>query len=739
MLLVLDNFEQLVPCAEVLSRMLASAPDLQLLVTSRQRLDLMEEWVMDVSGMELPAENSHDASETPSAVRLFVQAARRAQIDFQLSEANYPYVARICRLLQGTPLAIELAAAWIKLLSCQEIAAEISRSLDFLETSQRGYPERHQSLRAVFDHSWALLSAQERQAIQRLSVFRGDFHREAAQHVAGASLGMLKALADRSLLRVSEHGRYAIHELLKQFAWERLSQSANEPQATQQRYAAHYLNFLEEISASLYGPEQASGLAQIQEEWEDLRAAWRIALSDETLSLPFVSQTATTLWMFFSMRGQQHEGRAEFEAAVALVRQALQSKPDDARLQGLLAMLLGCNWSFRSQIEWNEAVHALRREALSLTHILPEELRADLLLLLAFGIWELPQEKIQALIDEAIAVFTGTGDRWAEALAYLMIGDWSGPGSAEQTRGNLQKSLEIMKEMGNPWGTALVLRSLANLNFSLGEYLPATKLLEQSLALFRQLGDRWRATNCVLELGQIASAQGDYAAAAERYRESLEHVREIGDLGLLAVHLESLGHAQFLQQEYQEAEQAFLESLELSRKTGDTREMGMALSNLGNVNLSLGEWDQARQHLLEAMPLLESVGEPWSLLVCVKRLASVCIEQSCGDDARDYLQRALELALELDLPLEICDVLVRASAWMFKQGHFERCVELAAMCLAQTSILMESREDAMHLLAQGDDRLDQQAFETAAARGRGLDPKTELKAVLAELRAEDAR
>jgi predicted ATPase len=718
--------------------MLTFAPDLQLLVTSRQRLDLMEEWVMDVSGMELPAEDALGDLAASSAVRLFVQSARRAQVDFQLSEANYPYVARICRLLQGAPLAIELAAAWVKLLSCQEIAAEISRSLDFLETSQRGYPERHQSLRAVFDHSWALLSPQERQSLQRLSIFRGEFHREAAQHVAGASLGMLKALADRSLLRVSEHGRYAIHELLKQFAWERLSQSANEPQATQQRYAAHYLNFLDEISASLYGPEQARGLAQIQEEWEDLRAAWRIALSEATISLDAISKTATSLWMFFSMRGRQHEGRAEFEAAVAQVRRALQSQPQDPRLQGLLAMLLGFNWSFSSQIEWNEPVHVLRREALALMHLLPEELRADLLLLLAFGIWELPQEKIQVLIEEAIAAFNRTGDRWAEALAYLVIGDWSGPGSAGQTRGNLQQSLEIMKSMSNPWGTALALRSLANLHFSLGEYLPATALLEQSLALFRELGDRWRATNCVLELGQIASAQGDYAAAAERYRESLEHVREIGDLGLLAVHLESLGHAQFLQQEYEEAEQAFRESFEISKQSGNTREMGMALSNLGNVNLSLGCWEPARQYLLEAMPLLESVGEPWSMLVCVKRLASVCIEQSCGDDARSYLRRALALALELDLPLEICDVLVRASAWMFKQGNFERGIELAAMCLAQTSILMESREEAMHLLAQGDELLSQQAFEAAAARGRGLDPKTELKAMLTTLQAGDA-
>ncbi len=733
LLLVLDNFEQLVQAAETLSQMLASAPALQMVVTSRQRLDLREEWVMDVSGMDLPPEDTQSALETSSAVRLFVQAARRAQVDFQLSEANYPHVARICRLLQGAPLGIELAAAWVKLLSPREIAAEIARSLDFLETSQRGFPERHQSLRAVFDHSWALLSAAERQALQRLSVFRSDFRREAAQHVAGASLGMLKALADRSLLRSTEHGRYTIHELLKQFAWERLSASAGEPQTTLQRYTGYYLNYLEEVSAGLYGHGQTDALAQIQEDWEDLRAAWRLALVDQTFSLQAVSQAADAIWLFFSMRGQQHEGRVEFEWAITLVRQVRQAQPESQRLSGLLAMLLGSNWSIHSRIEWNEPVHALRREALSLMPYLPEELRASLALRLAFGIWALPQEEISALIEQSVAVFKRTGNPWAEAMAYLVIGDWMGTSGGERTWNNYGQSLEMMKELDNPWGTALALRSLAGLNFLLGEYQQAAELQQQSLALFRRLGDRWQATYCMLELGQLAAAQGDYEAAVAWYQQSLAHVREIGDLGLLAVHLESLGHTLFLQQEYQEAEAAFQESLVLSQQTGNTREVGMALSNLANIDRALGRPVKARQRLLEALPLLESAGEQWSVLVCVKRLASICIEQSCGEDARSYLQRALELALELDHPLEICDVLIRAAAWMFEQKRIERGVELAAMSLAQTSVLMESREDAMQLLAHGDELLPEQAFEEAAARGRGLDPKTELKAVLAEL------
>ena len=200
LLLVLDNLEHLLEGVGLLAELLEQAPGVKLLVTSRERLNMQGEWLFDLQGLPVPPLDQVDRAEEYSAVALFVQSARRAQVGFELSAEERPWVARICQLVEGMPLAIELAAAWVRLLSCREIAQEIERNLDFLSTSARDLPERHRSMRAVFDHSWQMLSAEEQRVLRALSVFRGGFLREAAEQVTGASLSLLSALVTRSLV-----------------------------------------------------------------------------------------------------------------------------------------------------------------------------------------------------------------------------------------------------------------------------------------------------------------------------------------------------------------------------------------------------------------------------------------------------------------------------------------------------------------------------------------------------------
>ena len=188
MLLVLDNFEHLIEGAGLISAILQAAPGIQILVTSRERLNLQGEWVFEVEGLPHPPsseEGSPEQVEMYEAVQLFLQNALRVHPAFRLNEENRKWVVRICQLTEGMPLAIELAAAWVRVLSCQQIAQEIERSLDFLKASARDLPERHRSLRAALDHSWNLLSVEEQMVFKRLSVFRGGFRREAAQNAAG--------------------------------------------------------------------------------------------------------------------------------------------------------------------------------------------------------------------------------------------------------------------------------------------------------------------------------------------------------------------------------------------------------------------------------------------------------------------------------------------------------------------------------------------------------------------------
>ncbi|MGC9358146.1 MAG: AfsR/SARP family transcriptional regulator, partial [Anaerolineae bacterium] len=222
LLLVLDNFEHLIAVAPLLSDVVRAAPGVTLLVTSRERLNLHGEWVFKIPGMRVPESSSVEELTEYGAVQLFIQSARRAAGHFDLTDENREDVVRICQLVAGSPLGIELSASWARLLAPREIVAEIEHSLDFLTTSLRDLPERHRSLRAVFEHSWHLLENEEQALFRRLSIFRGGFTREAAREVAEASLLHLSSLVDKSVLRRDPVGRYELHELLRQYAEEKL-------------------------------------------------------------------------------------------------------------------------------------------------------------------------------------------------------------------------------------------------------------------------------------------------------------------------------------------------------------------------------------------------------------------------------------------------------------------------------------------------------------------------------------
>ena len=228
MLLVLDSFEHLIEGATLLPEILRRAPEVKIMVTSRERLRLQAEWVLPIGELPFPARFVADEIQEYSAVRLFLDRARRRDARFSVSAENSAAVVQICRLVGGVPLGIELAAASVADLPCAQIAAQIEDSLDFLETSLRDVPRRHRSVRAVFEHSWNLLSAEEQAAFQKLSVFRGGFEMQAAQKVAGTSHRILSALVDKSLVQKGAGDRYQTHELLRQYAAEGLDRTPEE-------------------------------------------------------------------------------------------------------------------------------------------------------------------------------------------------------------------------------------------------------------------------------------------------------------------------------------------------------------------------------------------------------------------------------------------------------------------------------------------------------------------------------
>ncbi len=316
LLLVMDNYEHLLERADLASEILTAAPEVKILATSRARLNVGGEHRYHVGGLDYPTSELDGGIDAPaySAVQLYVQGAQRAQADFTLNEANREGVIEVCRLVQGMPLAIRLAAAWTGVLSPAGIAEEIRQDLDLLETERRDVPERQRSMRAAFDHSWRLLTGRQREVFQALSVFRGPFSRDAAQHVTAASLRETRLLVDRSLLYPVPEGVYEVHELLREYAAEKLDQIPGAREAARDRHCAHYAAALESWAADLKGPRSYIVPAEIGLEIENVRAAWNWAVEREHLA--YLGQAVEGLWLYYDMRRRPDEAEKACRQAV---------------------------------------------------------------------------------------------------------------------------------------------------------------------------------------------------------------------------------------------------------------------------------------------------------------------------------------------------------------------------------------------------------------------------------------
>jgi predicted ATPase len=312
MLLVLDSFEHLLAGEiDLVSDILQAAARVRLLVTSREVLNLQGEWLYPVSGLRVPASEYTGNLDVYSAVQLFAERARHVRRDFSLA-AERAGVVRICQLVEGMPLAIELAVPWLKTLRCAEIAAEIHRHLDFLSTRLRDVPERHRNMQAVFDQSWNLLTQEEQKVFQRLSVFQGGFRRDAVRQVAGASLAILSSLVDKSLLRREPDGRYQMHELLRQYAAEQLAASPDAVVEAHDRHCAYYAQFLHQRLVDIGRRREVA--QEIAAELENIRAAWRRAIDHGKTE---VIQKAASTWFYFcQIQSRYQEGEAVLAAAI---------------------------------------------------------------------------------------------------------------------------------------------------------------------------------------------------------------------------------------------------------------------------------------------------------------------------------------------------------------------------------------------------------------------------------------
>ncbi len=571
-LLILDGFEALRGRGgELLGRILEEAPGVKLLVTSRERLFLRWERVVQVRGLPHPAPVEDEAEARRllaegrwTALQLFLQTARRVHPQRDLEEEAV-YILALCRLLDGLPLGIELAAASLDRTSCRALWKAAARNLDVLQAPFRDVPSRHRSLRAVFEGSWALLSPEEKRVFRQLSVFRGGFRAEAAQAVARAGLGVLLSLEAKSLLKRTERGRYELHPLVHQYAREKLAAVPAEKERVLARHQSYYLTFLAEREARLEGLPQRAVLEEVEEEIENVRAAWRRAV--DRGAVQDLDRALGALSLFYELRGWFQEGEAAFARAAVRLRGRLGGDRTGRRLRARLTIAQGLFSRYVGDAEEGE----------------------DLLL-------------------EGLALAREVGDRRAMALALNVLGILAAlRGAFEEQERRFRESLALYQALGDRLKTAILLNNLAIAARIQNRYEEGERLCWESLALARELGYRRGEARALQNLALLAQTQGRYAEARRFHLQSLRAFRESGDRWGVALALGNLGDLAYRQGRYIQARCLLEESLRLRREMGDQWGTVLALNTLGGVLRAQGRFEEARAYLREALTLSRQI------------------------------------------------------------------------------------------------------------------------------------
>jgi predicted ATPase/DNA-binding SARP family transcriptional activator len=728
LLLVLDNCEHLSGVADFVTEVLRAAPQVKILATSRERLNLVEEWLFELGGLAYPANESDQTWPDYSALRLFVESARRVQKGYDPKPSDWPDILRICQLVEGLPLGIELAAACARHYSCREIAAEIEQGIDFLAAPWRNVPIRHRSLRAVFDHSWGMLSPEAQRALRQLAVFRGGFTLQAARQVAGASLETLHALIDRSLLRWSaaldEAKRFDLHELLRQYAYERLV-DAGEEQAARIRHLDFFLKLAERARPGLDGVEAPAWMQRLENELDNFRAAldWSL-LNEESVSAGL--RLASALAEFWGRRGYLSEGRNRLEALLA--RMELDRGAGDRPYESIHARGL-CAAGDIALLQGNLAEARARFEAgLSLSKALGEQVVAAAAFLgLGTIAWTQADFGLaQDRFEQSLRLYRTAGDEHGSAMALRRLGHaFRIQGHYAQAVTCYQQSLELYRKAGDQRGIAQISESLGLLARLQGDLDQAQSLAEESLALRRTLRDTLGISFSFFNLGAVAYERGDARQARLYLEECLAIRRRLGDQVGAAAALNILGDVALDQGDVQQARRLFEESLAQRRQLGEKYGMIDDLRALGQVYLQIDDFDQARSSLEEGLALSRELGVPRIISATLRDLAGVSLMLGGFEQGLALAREGLSLSSQHDDQRGVVESLEVLAEGAAKQNHPKLAAHLlgsAAGLRASSGLRRPPREQAAaaRRLETIRSSLEQAQFDQAWEEGRCL-------------------
>lgn len=606
LLLILDSFEGLVPWAHFLTELHANAPGIKLLVTSRRKLHQQGEWILEVAGLDYPEFGDEIMAGTHredlrgySAIDLFMQTARRVQGSFQPTSADLAAIFQITRRLEGMPLALELAATWIHTLPCLEIEHKIRTGLDILESPLGDIPERQRNMRAVFNHSWELLSSREQVLLRRLAVFRGSFSRQAAQLIAGADMHTLTGLVDHSLVRRTAHGRYDMHDLLRQYCADKLSQQPAEKLEINNLHCSYFTPRLAQWHVALGGVLQGQALSEMEAELENLQASWEWAVNQKDLDA--LEQGVDGLCMFYFRRARFTEGIEACRGAVdALHNTAFH---DDANRHDRLTSRLR-TWG---------AVFSLNLERLE---------EASQYLQESQSILDAPEVDPQTAVQERIF--------WLVIRGILSNLRMDGAASLADFERAYQLSQRV--QGSNPRFLTFYWRYLMGGGAVTKEvYI----FLAEILADVRRIGDPFEL-GChlfTLGIGELFH-QFCMEKAEPLLEECIQSFRQVSDLSTEVMVIKTLGYLKIAQGRFGESLALKKRELEIVQDSGDRRMLGIVQAEIGEIYTHLGDYLRAEAYLRNAIGLLEGRSE-YEVALRHRYLGDVLLVQGKNEGARD--------------------------------------------------------------------------------------------------------
>jgi predicted ATPase len=613
MLLVLDNFEHVTTAAPIVAGLLAQSPGSKALVTSRAPLRLRGEQEIPVAPLPLPeasasAEVSLDALARSEAVQLFVARAQTVRPDFSLTAETAAVIAEICRRLDGLPLAIELAAARVRILSPRDLLARLDDQLRVLTGGPRDAPTRQQTLRQTIAWSHDLLSPHEQALFRHIAIFANSATLDAVESVAGSdgidSFDALTALVEESLVQLTDNdpdeARFGMLQSIRAFGLEQLAAHGEEA-SVREAHARYYASIVQVARPALSGPQQRTWFDRFETEHDDLRAALRWLLDRHDGD---AVRLASTLWAFWWIRGHLSEGSRWMQEILAL------DTTDDPSARALA--LVGAGTLAEAQGEYDRAA-SLHEEALTLAHAHGDNLEAARALggLAAVaqdhGEYELANERF----GEALALFREQGDQVGIAQMLLGLGTLAAAqGDYARAAALFEEGGECLGALGDRWGQAHAKANLGWLAFLDADLERATSRTEEALAIFRELGDKPNIALLSANLGEIWHRCGEPTRAAPLFDAGLSLFRELGDRRNIAATLVTLAEMELSQGDLSRAETHLRESLLLAAEIEDQEGMARGLETLAALAAARGAPAQTTHALAAADALRVAIGAP---------------------------------------------------------------------------------------------------------------------------------